>query len=235
MTPDLTTADPRTLNAPDLVKFTRALLAKEDRRTHWTVAAIALGRITDERIFERTEFGAAISEEAWAKDTLGMTRGEVRLTLKLWRAMGRHPGVPWAALPKPRALLLDEVLTAGGGVAAWTMLATQAKSTSAFETDVRRQLKEEVFLRLTIAYPESMAELVEEAFRRAAYAALGEAERQSTEGGNTTTQAPAPTPPGNGPTALWARWRSPAVAFRALEVLCVTFLQETESIPEREG
>jgi len=210
MTDDLTTADPRTLTAPDLVKFTKALLAKEDRRQHWTVAAIALGRITDERIFERTEYGAALSPEAWAKDKLGMTRGEVRLALKLWRSMNRHPEVPWTSLPKPRALLLDEVLTAGGDTLDWTARARNAKSTTAFEREVRTRLgDEESFQTLRIRYPDSMAELVDEAFRRAVFFGVGQTEE------------------GLDP----AKWREPAMVFRALEVVLKDYIDATTPIP----
>lgn len=204
--------DPRMLSAPDLVLFARLLFAKEDRRTHWTTAAIALGRITDERIFERPEYGAAPSPEEWAKDILGMTRGEVQLALKLWRAMGRHPEVPWARLKKPTALLLDEVLRAGGDVMEWCLKAKDT-TTKDFEREVRRQLKEDVFLSLTIRYPESMAEMVDEAFRRAVYLGL------STIGDETM----APDP---------ATWRQPSVLFRAFEVLVKEFIDATTPIPE---
>ena len=215
-------ADPRSLNAPDLVAFAKALLAKQDRRSHWTVAAITLGRIVDERIYERTEFGAALSEEAWAKDKLGLTRGEVRLALKLWRAMERHPEVPWASLSKPKALLLDEVLAAGADVLDWTARARNATSTTAFEREVRSRLGDasEIFHALRIQYPESMAELVEAAFSRAARAILsddhspeGVVDPQDGNVAQTVTEARA-----------GASWRNPAVAFRALEVILAEYL-----------
>lgn len=213
--------DPRTLNAPDLMAFAKALLGKEDRRSHWTVAAITLGRIADERLWERAEYGAAISDEAWAKDTLGMTRGEVRLALKLYRAMERHPEMPWTSLPKPKALLLDEVLRAGGDVTAWGAKARNATSTTAFEREVRAQLGEEEFLTLRLRYPASLAELVEEAFSRAAAVALSPDEQGNDE----------IVDPGGAEGAAKISWRDPAVGFRALEVLCVNFLQTTEPVP----
>lgn len=217
MTADVT-ADVRSLSAPDLVKLAKAVLAKG--KAHWSVAAIALGRITDERLFEKAEYGAAVSPEAWAKDKLGMTRGEVALALKLWRAMERHPEVPWGSLPKPRALLLDEVLSAGGNVADWTAKARNATSTTAFEREVRSRLGDapDTFHTLRIRYPESMAEMVEEAFQQAAHAA------QSTGEGNDTPPEEKSAPEGTeGPAKL--RWQDPAIAFRALEVILVDYLQ----------
>lgn len=213
--PDLMATDPRTLDAPALIAFARALLAKDDRKSHWTVAAIALGRIADERLWEQREYGAAVSDEAWAKEQLGMTRGEVRLALKLYRAMQRHPTVPWATLRKPKALLLDEVLTAGGSVTEWSLKAT-GTTTRDFEAQVRRQLKEDIFLTLTIRYPESMAELVEAALSKAAQ------EVRDTEAwADALVPGADSSPP---PAAAEGSWRAPGVAFRALEVLCVTIL-----------
>lgn len=204
-------ADPRTLNYIDLVRFAKALLVREDKRTHWSVAAIVLGRITDECIYARTEYGAYGNEEEWAKETLGMTRGEFRLALKLYRLMGRASSVSaetWLTLSKPRALLLDEVLAAGGDITEWCMKA-KGTTTRDFEAEVRRQLKEDVFLTLTIRYPESMKEMVEEAFRRALHYGYDEPIQHDP-----------------------ARWRDSVVVFQALEVLCQSYLQETEPIPE---
>ena len=200
--------DPRILNPADLMTLATLLLMKDDRHTHWTLVAIVLGRIIDEQIYDRSLYA---SDEDWAKEKLGMTRGEVRLALKLYRAMGRHPAVPidtWRSLPKPKALLLDEVLTAGGYVTLWCLKA-KGTTTKDFEAEVRRQLKEDVFLTLTIRYPESMKELVEEAFRRAVYYGYDEPIQHDP-----------------------ARWRDPAVVFQALEVLCQSYLQETEPVPE---
>ena len=204
--PDLTTADPRILLA-----WLRAFFAPGRGRPHWTSVSIALGRVADERLYERTEYGAAFNEEIWAKDVLGLTRGEMRLALKLYRAIGRHPAAPWAELPKPKALLLDEVLTAGGDVTQWSLKA-QGSTTNDFEAQVRRQLKEDVFLTLTIRYPESMKELVEEAMRRAVYYGL------SVIGDSTMTPDP-------------GQWQEPAVRFRAFEILCAEYMTTTEPIP----
>lgn len=228
MTEDYATADPRDLSAPDLVKWLRARAHFTD---HWTAIATALGRVVDERIYERTEFGAAVSEEAWAKDRLGMTRGEIRLALKLWRMMNRHPEVPWSSLPKPRALLLDEVLSAGGNPSAWPMLAAQAKSTSAFERDVRRHLGEEgeTFTTLKIRYPTSMTELVEEAFSRAATVALSD-DLSAGQGNGAAPVAEGAQNAPQEPTA--ASWRDPAVGFRALEMILVEYLQPAKPITE---
>ena len=225
-----TTDNVRFLRAPALVAFAKEALGRQ--RLHWTIAAITLGRITDERLWERTEYGAAVSEEAWAKDTLGMTRGEVRLALKLWRTMNRHPAVPWTSLAKPRALLLDEALSAGGDVTVWTAKARNAKSTTAFEREVRSQLgEEESFTSLRIRYPESMAELVEEAFTRAAQQALSD--EQSPGQGNDA--APGSDGAETSPQAATRdSWRDPAVAFRALEVILVEYIQATVVGPRPE-
>ena len=206
------TADPRTLGAADLVTWLRAFfILKPKAGPHWTAVSIALGRVTDEKLYERPEHGAARSEEAWAKDVLGLTRGEMRLALKLYRAMGRHPLAPWSDLPKVKALLLDEVLTAGGDVTQWSLKA-QGSTTKDFEAQVRRYLKEDLFLTLTIRYPESMKELVEEAMRRAVYYGL------SVIGDSTMTPDP-------------GQWQEPAVRFRAFEILCAEYMTTTEPIP----
>lgn len=216
-TEELKKTHPKKLTAPKLVKLLKILFAKDDRDRHWSVLSAALGRIEDERIYEKTEFGAHKSAEEWAKEKLELTRGEFRLALRLFRLMvaGDEAGIAseeWHALGKPKALLLDEVVKAGGDIKDWFIRAKAAKTAGDYEKEVRRHLGEELWITWTLRYPESLHELVKTAFQRAVPYAL------------------------DSPDADVGTWLNADVVFRALEVIVKDYLDaSTPMVPEQQA
>jgi hypothetical protein len=182
-------------------------------RPHWSVAAAILGRMADEKVQD--------SIEAWANKALDMARGEVRLALKLWRLMqkGHAAGVEygrWQVLSKAKALLLDEVLAAGGQPATWfTKAATTTLET--FEHDVDRHLHRQPFTTLTFRVPVELVPVIKAALKRALPEVLGD-------------EPPASNDPNS--DRYWLDLiESPQYKFRLLEVLAVNAMQ---TLPEPE-
>jgi hypothetical protein len=197
-----------TLAPPDLVKLATALFVSA--KEHWSVESTVLGRITDERVYERPEHGGFVSGELWAKERLSMPGAQYRTSLRLWRLLSKAPDVNWREVKKPRALLLCDVADAGGNVAAWLKESLTAASTDAFKKKVVTFLALEDFATLRIRYPASLTEMVNEAFERGLYAHAGSEGVDGTEVRD---------------------WRQPAFAHLALEAVLLVALEHLPAVP----
>lgn len=148
------------------------------------------------------------SPEQWAADTLDLSRGQYRLSMRLWGLIKRGrleadlAPEAWLGVSQQKALLLDEVVGAGGTLRAWWTNAV-AMSNRAFRVHVRRWLKQQVWVRFPVArIPEDLLPVVDEAMRRALpYVA-------------------------NDPAANPATWTDEAWGFRCLELVLVKFVRD---------
>lgn len=159
---------------PDELRETaRRLIRRQGDDGHWSVAATILGRIEDERLWERyTDASDAPyrSTRQYATEELGLPGDEVMTLLKLWHAMrtAREAGVPfdvWATLPKSRAIILRRAIDAGGDPKRWVEKALAAKTVAEFTEafHVRAGGKEPKFQRVMLELPPPVADLFEAA------------------------------------------------------------------------
>ena len=137
-----------------------------DREAHWSLDAVALGRMSTS-----SELPAPAGEPrpllAWAQDHLDFSESECKLLLKLWSAMRQHaheiPLGSWRQLAKSRALLLLEVLGAGGDGKRWFAKAAGAETTEAFRVEVERWLGREVWVTWKLQVPQELVGVIEQA------------------------------------------------------------------------
>ena len=176
---------------------------------HWSVKATVLGRLTDERLYERWGYD---SPEQWVSEQLDLTRGEFRLALKLWRLMrkGHAAGVEpegWCGVSKGKALLLCEVLEAGGEPKTWCERATTMDGT-AFQVEVDRHLERQTWVTFTARVPAEVRDLIRDACQRAL---------------PYVVQDPAVDLKG---------WNQPEHLFRCLELVAMQFVRDTPVMME---
>lgn len=192
-------ADPATLL--QLAKDLFSDAGKPDR--HWSVKSTVLGRITDEH-----RYHGCPDAESWAKAELDLASGEYRLAMKLWRLIlkARDAGVAvetWRFLSKRKALLIAEVVDAGGEPRTWVNMALAIGYRDVFEQRVASHLERQVWTTLKVRMPVEVRDLVQEACRRALPYVLED------------------------PKADLGRWQDPANLFRCLELVCGKFVRDT--------
>jgi hypothetical protein len=193
---------------------------KAPDKAHWSVASAILGRINDEALYSTDFFGKYATAEAYAKDLLELTKTEVNLALKLWRLIQRVAIADfeqWKFVKRARALLLIEVLDAGGDIGTWWQKMQAAATTLDFEMEVRFFLKEQVWTVFSVRVPLELAGVIEEALQRALEANPEIAVKDDDEVriGETLSIAE---------MALDKRFR-----FQALEQVCLHYLQTVEA------
>lgn len=133
---------------------------------HWSLDAVALGRLHDAAP-PPAPFVDGRSLAVWAQDQLDLTESESKLLLKLWAAMRQHaheiPLGSWRQLAKSRALLLLEILSAGGDGKRWFAKAAGAETTEAFRVEVESWLGREVWVTWKLQIPQELVGVIEQA------------------------------------------------------------------------
>ena len=221
---------PAYLPSEELLTWVQTLMPKEP--VHWSVRATVLGRITDEALWRPQEAAGTPATpvpvcgdspngelastglldppgaEAWCADTLDLSRGQYRLAMKLWGLIKRGcietdlPPEGWLTVSQARALLLDEVLAAGGTWRTWWTNLTAAKTTREFRSHVRTWLKQQEYERLVFSVPKDMLPIIQAAMERAVPYVLGI------------------------PQAKLGPWQTDVTHARCLELVCGYFTRE---------
>lgn len=156
------------LSADELRDEAKRLAKPRGRGGHWSEVALVLGRVHDERLWSRYVSADGVLYDSWreyAHEELGLPGDEAVTLVKLWELIrrARDVGVPldqWSAVTKSRALAIRRVVDAGANPRDALAWAERYPTTADLDRAVRMKLGgKEVWERLTIAMPDSVAQL----------------------------------------------------------------------------
>jgi len=187
---------------PEELRERARAIAQPHETAHWSELAQILGRIRDEQLY--LVYGHPTAR-AYAVNELDLPPATyVELVERLWPLMLTHqatvPLARWREVSRVRALVLLRVIGAGGDVERWIDAAIQVRRSTEFQEIVDRALGLESWTEFRVRIPRTLEPTV----KAAMVATLP-----------TVLDTTAPDP---------ARAEDGDVAFRALEVLCVSFL-----------